>query len=353
MTWSLVIATYNRPAALRKCLECASAQSCPPNEVVIVDASDDWEAHRRMVLNDVASRSPVTIGWHYEQARVRSSTSQRNQGIAKANGDVLFLIDDDSFMYSNCAEEVLKIYEADVRECVAGVAPIEVNQPPNSLTSFPETSATLAPRGGFLRSVLQRPVWFAERQINVEHLLLPYDRSYPDHPIPSELVDEIVGQTRYFNGFRMTFRAAVIRRVGFDETLKRYAAAEDLDASYRASRYGVLLNAFKARIFHAEDKSARLSRHTRTLLGLLNLAYLYRCKGYDSKRLLNAYRWRILYRLWIDIVRDAGRGRMSLPCARADLKVLFGLAEIGEAPIDGIAEWYATLQEGIIERNAD
>jgi hypothetical protein len=41
----------------------------------------------------------------------------------------------------------------------------------------------------------------------------------------------------------MTFRAPIIRAVGFDETLKCYAGAEDIDASYRASRHSVLLNA--------------------------------------------------------------------------------------------------------------
>src|SRR5205823_5825333 len=101
-----------------------------------------------------------------------------------------------------------------------------------------------------------------------------------------------VAPTPYIGGCRMTFRGAIIRQVGFDETLKFYAAAEDVDASYRASRHGVLLYAFKARVFHAQDSSARLSRHTRTLLLLLNLAYLYRRNGQDPARLLRNFRWR-------------------------------------------------------------
>jgi GT2 family glycosyltransferase len=285
-----------------------------------------------MVLEELAPHSAPTTNWRYERARERGVTRQRNQAITTASGDVLFVIDDDSFMYHDCAEEVMRIYEADARGCVAGVAPIEASEPPDSLTPVPGGAVTMMTGPSHVRympTFIQRLRWIAERQINVERLLLPYDRSYPDHPIPSELVGAAVGQTRYFSGFRMTFRAAIVRRVGFDETLTRYSAAEDLDTSYRASRYGVLLNAFKARIFHAEDKSARLSRHTRTLLGLLNLAYLYRCKGYDSARILNTYRWRVLQRLFVDIMRDAARGRASLPCARADLKGLIGIGEIG------------------------
>jgi GT2 family glycosyltransferase len=82
----------------------------------------------------------------------------------------------------------------------------------------------------------------------------------------------------------MTFRASIIRKVGFDETLTRYAAAEDVDASYRASRCGLLLYAVNARIFHAQDQSNRLSRHTVTMRGLLNLAYLYRRNAPHSAR---------------------------------------------------------------------
>ena len=54
MNWSLLVATYNRTKALRNCVQFAIAQSRPPAEIVIVDASDTWEAHRQMVLEDRA-----------------------------------------------------------------------------------------------------------------------------------------------------------------------------------------------------------------------------------------------------------------------------------------------------------
>ena len=149
----------------------------------------------------------------------------------------------------------------------------------------------------------------------------------------------------------MTFRASVIRSVGFDQTLKRYASARTLTRVI-GRRHGVLLNAINALIFHAQDELARLSRHTRTLLGLLNLAYLYRCKGYDPARLLSAYRWRILRRLLVDVLRDVGRRRLSLPCARADIEALIRLTEIGHISLETINEWYAALQEHIVKNAA-
>jgi GT2 family glycosyltransferase len=350
MNWSLLVATYNRTKALRHCVQFAIAQSRPPAEVVIVDASDNWEAHRQTVLEEVALGAPAGIKWCYERARLRGLTSQRNQAIALASSDVLFLIDDDSFMYPNCAQEVMKIYEADVGRLVAGVAPVEATRPPDSGLLFESVKGPLVNRA--ISSIWHRSRLAFERELDVTRLLLPYDPTYPNHPIPSQITGAAVARTRYFNGFRMTFRAPVIRSVGFDETLKRYASGEDLDASYRASRHGVLLNATNALIFHAQDESARLSRHTRTLLGLLNLAYLYRCKGSDPARLLGAFRWRIFRRLLVDVLRDVAHRRASLPCARADIEALVRLTEIGDIPAETIEEWYADLQEQIIERNA-
>ena len=104
MIWSLLIATYNRPESLCRSLRFATAQSRPPAEVIVVDASDRWEEHRTMVLQQVAAHAPAAILWRYERARVRGLATQRNQAIALASGDVLFLIDDDAFMYPDCAE---------------------------------------------------------------------------------------------------------------------------------------------------------------------------------------------------------------------------------------------------------
>ena len=239
MNWSLLVATYNRTEALQNCVRLAIAQSRPPAEIVIVDASDNWNAHRQMILQQVAPEAPASISWRYDQAKLRGPTSQRNQAIALASSEVLFLIDDDSFMYPNCAEEVMKIYEADVCRRVAGVAPVESTCPPDLRLLVGSVKRTHVDKA--TSTIWQRSRQVFERELDVTRLLLPYDPSYPDHPIPSQIAGAAVARTRYFSGFRMTFRAPVIRSVGFDETLKRYASGEDLDASYRASRHGVLV----------------------------------------------------------------------------------------------------------------
>ena len=314
MKWSLAIATYHRPASLQKCLEFAMGQTRPPDEIVIVDASDDWQANRQIAQS-------IFENVLYLPATIRGLTSQRNQLLQWTTGDVIFLMDDDSFMHASCAAEIIKIYEADVDRQVAGVGAVQT-------LSYPGAAFNAAMQSGdssMARRLISRVRNLFERELYTEALLLPYDEKYPDHPIPSNLAHLNIGAARYFDGFRMTFRRDIISRVGFDESLRKYASAEDMDASYRASRFGALVNAYDAKVFHDKSPIERLSRYTRELLGHLNLAYLYCIKGHDPQSMMKKYRTKLSRRMIVDTIRDISKKRFTLPCARADLRTILML----------------------------
>ena len=42
LSWSIVVATYNRPDVLKISIELALNQTLRPKEVIIVDASEYW-----------------------------------------------------------------------------------------------------------------------------------------------------------------------------------------------------------------------------------------------------------------------------------------------------------------------
>src|SRR5947208_3560407 len=130
LSWSLVVATYNRQDVLPRCLALAARQTRPPLEIIVVDASPDWEATRARVMTELAARHP-DVRWEYVPAGRRCLTAQRNQGVRLSRGDVLFLIDDDSLMCPDCAEQVMRVYEADTRREVAGVMAEEAATPPH------------------------------------------------------------------------------------------------------------------------------------------------------------------------------------------------------------------------------
>lgn len=344
--YSLAIATYNRADTLLTCLRLAVSQNRPPSEIVIVDSSDDWQTTRQRARDEIGPLCP-TVPWCYEQARTRSSAAQRNQAIELATTGVLFMIDDDSFMYPECAERVMAIYDADTAESVVGVGPMESAASPLS----PEAPADNEHIVSGPPSLKDKLRWQVASLVMVERLLLPYDASYPDHPVPDAVANLDVAPTRYLSGMRMTWRTGPARRVMFDETLQRYAAAEDMDFSYRISRFGVIVNALRARLFHAQDPSARLTQHTRALLGLTNLAYLYKRNGYAPNQLLLRYTGRVLTRMAVDLARDLSRGRTSMPYVRADLRALQVIREIASVDKDVLPDWYGKVQDSILSAN--
>jgi hypothetical protein len=125
LTWALVIATHKRNDVL------ANGQTRPPLEIVVVDASPRWENTRERVLREIAPLWPK-VRWHNLEAERRSSASQRNQGIRAASTDVVFLFDDDSLMYPDCAAEIMRVYDADSGRSVVGVNATNVAVPPDA-----------------------------------------------------------------------------------------------------------------------------------------------------------------------------------------------------------------------------
>jgi glycosyltransferase involved in cell wall biosynthesis len=349
LSWSLVVCTYKRGPALRRCIELAMRQTRPPREVVVVDGSPNWQEIRDSVLDGTASKHPE-IRWDYQEARIRSLPTQRNQAIDLATSDILFLIDDDSFMYPDCAAEVMKIYEADRQGVVAGVSTMLADRAPDDAgdsTAPGPAAADAAPPAGWLGRLSA----YFEQQLEVEKLLLPYDRTYPRYALPDALKALDVAPTHYLHGMRMTYRRGPIQRERFEELLQRYAAGEDLDASYRVSRHGLLVNALRAQLFHARDPSGRVTRFTGNVLVLMNLAVLYRLKGQNPKAMLRALYGRVLKKVCIDVLRDLSRKRVSLPSVRADCFVLGMMGRLLDQDKPALRKWYPTFQNKLIDRN--
>ena len=127
LTWGLCVVTLNRPDALEECVRRALIQTVPPTEIVIVDASDRWEAHAARVreLFSAAATVPALI---YLQARKRSSAVQRNQALEAAAADILFFLDDDSWMAADCAARILETYAADPDGRIVAVAATDASR---------------------------------------------------------------------------------------------------------------------------------------------------------------------------------------------------------------------------------
>ena len=99
MEITTVIPTRNRPQHMRTVLRSLSTQNLPANEIIVVDASDDYSYQPAMTKEF----HMLPLIWLKSQPAV---CIQRNIGISKAKGDWIFLCDDDIELPVNYLEQL-------------------------------------------------------------------------------------------------------------------------------------------------------------------------------------------------------------------------------------------------------
>lgn len=272
MEYDVVIATRNRPDALRLSIPLMLGQSRPPARVVIVDSSDDHDAVREAV-EGARGDSGVPVDLLESEA---GSSHQRNVGVALASAPVVMFPDDDSLWRDNVAEAIMRVYERDDR--VAAVCAAETPEPPPDVikTTYEMT---------FKDKLKQR---LAHTRARVERALAPdpfvlFGREFwSEHP--AWLAEENAVLVEWMTGFRMSFRRDLIERVRFCETLGRYALFEDVEASYAAWREGLVVGARDAQVYHHKTPGSRAGAKRLGAAQLLNRAYIIARHADDPKR---------------------------------------------------------------------
>jgi GT2 family glycosyltransferase len=116
LAYSVIIATYERPAELRTTLESLAAQTRLPALVVVVDSSPDNRTCE--VVDEFQERLPLL----YERASRPSAARQRNTGANRATSPLVAFIDDDVFVPPETLGKLCEVFERDAEGEVGGVA---------------------------------------------------------------------------------------------------------------------------------------------------------------------------------------------------------------------------------------
>jgi len=108
-TFSIVIPTYNEERDISDTLERVLAQQLPVNEVIVVDGGsvDATLAHLRRWTGD--ERVHVI-----EEGRRRGVSAARNEGIRRAKGDIVVILNADVLLPPDFLERLAPLYEGDV-----------------------------------------------------------------------------------------------------------------------------------------------------------------------------------------------------------------------------------------------
>lgn len=227
---SLIVATKDRPHDLRRLLESLSRQSAPPDDIVVVDAS------QQPVEPVVCEFSGLAI--RYLRHWPPSASAQRNAGIqaCDSSSTLIGFADDDTTFEPDAFAHMLDFWRA---------AGPEVLGASFNLRNYP-------PRG---RS-------FLKHSKLVEWLGLYSPQPGSVSRSGWQTVSGELKETQFVEWVSSTavlFRREVFNETLFDEAFESYSYLEDLDLSYTISRMGRLAVVANAGFFHYPSTAGRVS----------------------------------------------------------------------------------------------
>jgi GT2 family glycosyltransferase len=288
---SIIVCTRNRFDDFKKTIASLMQQSRLPDELIIVDSSDFMQIEE--YLNTL--KPMVNIQYFHTQPGL---TLQRNYGIRKSRGDLLFFFDDDVDLDPNYIREVERVFIKDTRREIGAVGGHILNPLKKQPMSF--------------------QVWIGHEVYNFLTFVFGLGRNgngrfrysgMPTHPDENKES----GYIECLSGCCMAFRKEVFEKIEFDEYLPNYGLMEDVDISKRTLDIGYMIYYERsAALVHNESPKNRLNRYLWAEMTVVNYAYLFH-KNWRQNRL----RFIFFYWAMIGLVvlhlrkRDALNGVLS------------------------------------------
>ncbi|MBL8101925.1 MAG: glycosyltransferase family 2 protein [Anaerolineales bacterium] len=266
MKLSVIICTRNRFDDFTKTLPSIAAQTRLPDELVVVDSSDE----KKLETHLEAVQTPFPIHYFHTAPGL---TLQRNHGIRESVGDLLFFFDDDVDLDANYLAEVESVFANDVKKTIGAVGGKIVNSPPQTVRLKFET---------FLFGLI-RMIFGVVGTRNGKF----YPSGMPSHPRPYQPS----GFIECLSGCCMAFRREVFEKAIFDENLARYGLMEDVDISKQTMDAGYKIwYQTSATLVHNESTMNRLNIQQWAEMSVVNYDYLFR-KSWAR----DAWRWLFYY----------------------------------------------------------
>lgn len=289
---SIIIPTLNRASSLARTLGFISKSSILPDEVIIVDQSPIDTAEKIKELCD-----SQTLKIKYIHVSEPSSSKSRNIGLELCKNDIAIFMDDDVDIGIDTIRNILILFRDNSISMVGG---IDSGSPPKKL-SLPSLI--------FFRSS------FFKRYKG--HVSMAGYGVFPQNPQGET-------PTEWAMGFFFSIRKSLAQKWGlkFDENLKYYAYAEDLDFTYRyflKSREENLkcIMSTAATVLHNVSREYRLPSRQRTFIEICHRRYLMARHGNTVLRQL--------IMLWSDIGAALMRAKRGEPTSDVFKAIAFAI----------------------------
>ena len=258
---SIIIPTYNRPESLQKTIKSIFSYATIPNELIIVDQSDQICFEKNKELLSKYSNS-FNVKIIHDKESNKSSSASRNKGIRYSNNDILLFLDDDICFHDDCLYAIYKFLSKDDIALIGGI---------NCTDKL------------YMPSLLSRFAFGINKKIKNHGLLSKSMIGF----FPSEI--DTISSTEWAMGFCFAAKKHIIVQndIWFDEKMSGYCYAEDLDFTYRyikkakeSKKKSYFSNAFA--IEHLVSKEHRTTNKKAALLFVFNRLYLMKKNNFPK-----------------------------------------------------------------------
>ena len=244
---SIVICTMNRPRELEDCLKSILIQSMQPYEIAIIDCSRNGKTNDLIQAYQHKFSCPVM----YVHTKP-GLTSQRNIGVKKTTGEIVTFLDDDVVVDKKYLSEIEKLFH--LSQEVIGVGGRIVNNENNTRFQNIFKALFMLTSDSGKKGKMKRS-GFANFQFNCNKREL--------------------NTTQVFSGCNCSYRRSLFSHHMFDEYFDGYGLMEDVEFSYRISKYGELIYNPKAEVLHERVLSGKPNFEKLFMMNARNHRYVF------------------------------------------------------------------------------
>lgn len=280
MRLSLIICTYQRPDALKALLNSVSKQTRLPDEVLVIDGSNDLKTSS--ILNSM--QFPFPFSYYWVEKEHRGLTKQRNYGLNRVADvtELVSFLDDDLILQEDYFEQVLITFENN--EKVIGVGGIDLKE--NSY--FEKEKGRVYNKFKYYELdgwVKKEPLRYKLRKLF--GLLSPLQPDIiPDfsHGRSGFPPNGKIYQVEHFMGGIATYKKALFDKIKFSTYFEGYGLYEDFDFCVRALPFGNLVVNTKAQVWHYHEPSGRPNKYKYGKMVVRNGWYVWRLRFPQNSR---------------------------------------------------------------------
>lgn len=274
MKSSLIICTYRRPHAIQRILESISKQTMIPDEIIVVDGSQDDRTEK--AIDSLQSELPLK--YFRVEAEHRGLTKQRNYGIARIHPstEIVAFLDDDLVLEPDYFERLLETYELKPDAVGAGGIDVKENRwvPVREGMEYPPTRYYVLDDW-----VLEEPRRYRLRKkLGLMSDLPPGKIPLFSHGRSSFPPSGKIYEVDHFMGGIASYRKWVFYKIRFSEYFEGYGLYEDFDFTVRASRLGKLYVNTAAKVWHYHEPAGRPNQYKYGKMVVRNGWYVWRLK---------------------------------------------------------------------------